>query len=117
MISLSFLILFSFTISSIIILLTLILREKSLKEREKITPFECGFSPFKKARRPFSIRFFITTLIFLIFDIEIALLLPLGILSKSTNNMITYSLGFIVTLILILGLLHEWKQGALNWVD
>lgn len=101
----------------IILNLAFLLREKSSKEREKITPFECGFSPFKKARSPFSLRFFVTTLIFLIFDIEIALLLPLGLLAKLTDPFLIINIGLIVTVILLLGLLHEWKQGALNWVE
>lgn len=106
----------SLFIPIIIIILTLLAYEKSVKEREKITPFECGFSPFKKARRPFSIRFFITTLIFLIFDIEIALLLPLGILVKLSNTQNLIYIRILVTFILLIGLLHEWKKGALNWV-
>ena len=117
MLTLSIIILLSFIISLIIIILAIRLGEKSLKEREKITPFECGFSPFKKARRPFSLRFFIVTLIFLIFDIEIALLLPLGLITKITNFTITSLVGLLVVFILVGGLLHEWKQGALNWVE
>jgi len=117
MLTLTIIISISFIISSVIITLALRLGEKSLKEREKITPFECGFSPFKKARRPFSLRFFIITLIFLIFDIEIALLLPLGVITKITNFSITALVGLLVVFVLAAGLLHEWKQGALNWVE
>lgn len=117
MITLFIIIFISLLLSTIIIISALFLREKTTKEREKITPFECGFSPLKKARRTFSLRFLITTIIFLIFDIEIALLLPLGILRKISNPFILIKLGYIITFILILGLLHEWKQGALNWVN
>lgn len=101
-----FIVVVSFLVSIIIIMLSLFLREKSKKEREKLTPFECGFSPFKKARRPFSLRFFIITLIFLIFDIELALLLPLGIL-KLINFLLVSAIGLIITIILVGGLLHE----------
>ena len=107
MLTLRIIIFLSFFIALAIIILTLMLREKSAKEREKITPFECGFSPFKKARRPFSLRFFIVTLIFLIFDIEIALLLPLGLITKITNFTITARVGLFVVIILAGGLLHE----------
>jgi NADH-ubiquinone oxidoreductase chain 3 len=88
MITISALIIIIILIRSIILTITFILGEKSPKEREKTTPFECGFSPYKKARRPFSLRFFSTTLIFLIFDIEIALLLPIGILSTLNLNIL-----------------------------
>jgi len=91
----------------VIYLLNFVIREKSLKEQEKITPFECGFSPFKKARRAFSIRFFITTLIFLIFDVEVAILLPVGIIIKISNFIYLIITALLVTIILLLGLLHE----------
>lgn len=117
MLILLIIILTSILLSIIIQIIALSLREKIIKEREKITPFECGFSPLKKARRTFSLRFFITTIIFLIFDIEIALLLPLGVLRKVSNNLTLIKLGYLVTFILITGLLHEWKQGVLNWVN
>ena len=107
---------FALIISIIVIIIAILVSEKSKKEREKFTPFECGFSPFKKARRPFSIRFFITTLIFLIFDIELALLIPLGILIKISSTFNLLILRLIVTAILLFGLLHEWKQGVLNWI-
>nr|BBN79981.1 NADH dehydrogenase subunit 3 [Grandidierella japonica] len=103
-------------VSFIMLFGAFLLSEKSKKEREKSTPFECGFSPFKKARSPFSLRFFMITLIFLIFDIELALLLPLGVISLSKSTSIVSSLGLVVAAILVGGLLHEWYQGALNWV-
>lgn len=101
----------------IIYLLNFLIREKSLKEQEKISPFECGFSPFKKARRAFSLRFFITTLIFLIFDVEVAILLPIGIIIKISNFTTLLITALLVTIILLLGLLHEWKIGALKWIS
>lgn len=116
MLTLSFIVFVIFIITIIFFIIIIITREKAIKENEKITPFECGFSPLKKARRPFSMRFFIVTLIFLIFDIEIALLLPIGILSKIANNPIFTNISFIIVIILTLGLIHEWKQGALNWI-
>lgn len=95
--------------------LNLLVGTKLIKTREKLSPFECGFSPNKKSRRPFSLRFFIITILFLIFDVEIILILPLGILvKKSTQTEITYT-GFILTFILILGLIYEWSQNSLNW--
>nr|BBN80007.1 NADH dehydrogenase subunit 3 [Grandidierella fasciata] len=108
--------LISLLVSLLMLILAFLLSEKSKKEREKFTPFECGFSPFKKARSPFSLRFFMITLIFLIFDIELALLLPLGILSLMKMKILISFLALMITLILVMGLIHEWIQGALNWV-
>nr|AUO29135.1 NADH dehydrogenase subunit 3 [Platorchestia japonica] len=112
----SFLITISFFISFILLMIVLIMGNKSCMDREKLSPFECGFDPFKKARIPFSLRFFLITIIFLVFDVEIALLLPLGLLA-SFPNLMTLGLSImILTLILILGLIHEWNQGALKWI-
>lgn len=94
-------------ISLIILFLALLISIKRNKDREKLTPFECGFDPFKKARIPFSIRFFLITVIFLIFDVEIALLLPLGLIKIFSNYIIINLTISLLIFILILGLFHE----------
>nr|YP_009941518.1 NADH dehydrogenase subunit 3 [Pseudocrangonyx joolaei]QOC70576.1 NADH dehydrogenase subunit 3 [Pseudocrangonyx joolaei] len=96
-------------------ILMLLIGSKQSKSRETRSPYECGFDSQKKARSPFSLRFFHITLIFLIFEVEVALLLPLGYLLN--QPMLSPGIGgFIITLILLLGVIHEWKQGALNWL-
>nr|CCB84621.1 NADH dehydrogenase subunit 3 [Bahadzia jaraguensis] len=100
----------------IIEMLALLVGKKSMKERAKTSSFECGFDPFKKARTPFSIRFFLITIIFLIFDIEIAILLPVGIINKPTFTMSLSLVSLVITIILTMGLIHEWYQSALNWL-
>lgn len=92
-----------------------VLSKKARIDREKSSPFECGFDPINSARLPFSIRFFLIAIIFLIFDVEIALILPTVIIFNTSNIMwwVTTTLFFIF--ILLIGLYHEWNQGALNW--
>nr|DAZ91361.1 TPA_asm: ND3 [Pandorites podoceroides] len=104
-------------ISSLFPLLAFILAKNYLYDREKTTPFECGFDPNKKARTPFSLRFFLVTILFLIFDVEIALLLPLVLLMNYAKPLTILGLSFSMTMILVLGLIHEWNQGALAWVS
>nr|AYW52148.1 NADH dehydrogenase subunit 3 [Lamiinae sp. 2 ACP-2013] len=102
----------------IVSLLTLILNlisKKTFSDREKSSPFECGFDPKNSARLPFSLQFFLIAVIFLIFDVEITLLLPLILTLKMSNLMNYSSITMIFIIILIGGLYHEWKQGALNW--
>jgi len=103
-------------LSGLILCLALGLGVKGDKGREKVSPFECGFDPFKRARVPFSLRFFLVTVIFLVFDVEVALLLPLGLLKTSADLLFVAISGLLLVVVLTLGLLHEWNQGALNWI-
>nr|AXS65626.1 NADH dehydrogenase subunit 3 [Cucujoidea sp. 38 KM-2017] len=103
------------TISSIMMFLASILSKKTYSDREKSSPFECGFDPKSYARMPFSLQFFLIAIIFLIFDVEITLILPL-ISTFKMNNLIQYSIiSSTFIFILLIGLYHEWKQGALTW--
>nr|ADW41409.1 NADH dehydrogenase subunit 3 [Drosophila virilis]DAA06253.1 TPA_exp: NADH dehydrogenase subunit 3 [Drosophila virilis] len=102
-------------ISFIVMILASILSKKTLVDREKSSPFECGFDPKSSSRLPFSLRFFLITIIFLIFDVEIALILPMIIIFKFSNLMIWSTTSMIFIFILLIGLYHEWNQGMLNW--
>nr|ACB47264.1 NADH dehydrogenase subunit 3 [Drosophila mulleri] len=102
-------------ISFIVMFLASILSKKTLVDREKSSPFECGFDPKSSSRLPFSLRFFLITIIFLIFDVEIALILPMIIIFKFSNLFIWTITSIIFILILLIGLYHEWNQGMLNW--
>lgn len=98
----------------VVVLATIILSIRSINDREKLSPFECGFDPNHKARIPFSTRFFLLAIIFIVFDIEIVLLIPLPIIFITLDAIkIICRLRFLI--ILLLGILHEWNQGALNW--
>nr|AYU71313.1 NADH dehydrogenase subunit 3 [Agrilinae sp. 1 ACP-2013] len=102
-------------LSSLVMTLTSALSKKSFSDREKNSPFECGFDPMTSARIPFSLHFFLIAVIFLIFDVEITLLLPIIISMKITNISQWYLLSLFFIIILLIGLYHEWNQGALNW--
>nr|AVN67811.1 NADH dehydrogenase subunit 3 [Ischnoptera bilunata] len=104
-------------LSSIIMMLASLLSKKSIEDREKSSPFECGFDPKSSARLPFSLRFFLIAVIFLIFDVEIALLLPMTILMNSSNVTSWITVSTIFLLILLIGLYHEWNQGSLEWAS
>nr|WOR80660.1 NADH dehydrogenase subunit 3 [Luciola sp.] len=105
----------TFLLSTIIMMLTTMLSKKTIIDREKSSPFECGFDPKSTARVPFSLQFFLIAMIFLIFDVEITLLLPLVITMKITSIMSFTIVTLIFIFILLIGLYHEWNQGALNW--
>nr|YP_010895086.1 NADH dehydrogenase subunit 3 [Dideopsis aegrota]WJW73612.1 NADH dehydrogenase subunit 3 [Dideopsis aegrota] len=103
------------TLSIIVMMIATILSKKSYSDREKSSPFECGFDPMSSSRLPFSLKFFLITIIFLIFDVEIALILPMIMILKFSNLMLWMITSIIFILILLLGLYHEWNQGMLNW--
>jgi NADH-quinone oxidoreductase subunit N len=87
----------------------------SAQDGEKRSEYECGFEPFDNATRlPFDVHFYLVGILFLIFDVEIALLFP-WVLGLRTISWFGFylMLGFI--LILAVGFLYEWKRGALIW--
>nr|AZH80806.1 NADH dehydrogenase subunit 3 [Caridina sp. 3 Solomon] len=102
-------------IATAVMFISSILAKKTILDREKSSPFECGFDPKSSARLPFSLRFFLIALIFLIFDVEITLILPLASIMNFTNIKSWIFTGVFFLIILLLGLYHEWNQGALEW--
>nr|YP_010329817.1 NADH dehydrogenase subunit 3 [Tanaorhinus viridiluteata]UNP54567.1 NADH dehydrogenase subunit 3 [Tanaorhinus viridiluteata] len=104
-------------ISNIMMMLSMILSKKSFMDREKCSPFECGFDPKSSARIPFSLHFFLITMIFLIFDVEIALIFPIIKLFKMVNFFLWMKISFFFIIILLVGLYHEWNQNMLNWTN
>nr|QHB77144.1 NADH dehydrogenase subunit 3 [Hylomyscus pamfi] len=84
---------------------------------EKANPYECGFDPTSSARLPFSMKFFLIAITFLLFDLEIALLLPLPWAIQFTDVTTTTITAFILISILSLGLSYEWAQKGLEWTE
>nr|YP_009239927.1 NADH dehydrogenase subunit 3 [Leptodius sanguineus]AMN14561.1 NADH dehydrogenase subunit 3 [Leptodius sanguineus] len=115
MLTLSIISLLTLTIALIVMFLASILSKKTILDREKNSPYECGFDPKSSARLPFSLRFFLIAVIFLIFDVEITLLLPIASILTLTNTFSWLLTSILFLIILLLGLYYEWKQGALEW--
>nr|YP_005088628.1 NADH dehydrogenase subunit 3 [Clupeichthys aesarnensis]BAL43603.1 NADH dehydrogenase subunit 3 [Clupeichthys aesarnensis] len=86
-------------------------------DAEKLSPYECGFDPLGSARLPFSLRFFLVAILFLLFDLEIALLLPLPWANQLPNPTQTFLLTTGILTLLTLGLIYEWLQGGLEWAE
>nr|QXN53167.1 NADH dehydrogenase subunit 3 [Stereolepis doederleini] len=86
-------------------------------DHEKLSPYECGFDPLGSARLPFSLRFFLVAILFLLFDLEIALLLPLPWGDQLPSPLLTFLWATTVLALLTLGLIYEWTQGGLEWAE
>nr|YP_009870326.1 NADH dehydrogenase subunit 3 [Maxomys whiteheadi]QKJ82507.1 NADH dehydrogenase subunit 3 [Maxomys whiteheadi]QKN19007.1 NADH dehydrogenase subunit 3 [Maxomys whiteheadi] len=107
---------FNTFLSLILVLIAFWLPQMNLYT-EKANPYECGFDPTSSARLPFSMKFFLVAITFLLFDLEIALLLPLPWAIQSTNIITMMTSAFILVTILSLGLVYEWLQKGLEWTE
>nr|YP_008816355.1 NADH dehydrogenase subunit 3 [Nidirana okinavana]BAO04491.1 NADH dehydrogenase subunit 3 [Nidirana okinavana] len=86
-------------------------------DTEKLSPYECGFDPLGSARLPYSMRFFLVAILFLLFDLEIALLLPTPWAIQLPNPLTTVIWVSIILILLTLGFIYEWLQGGLEWAE
>nr|UBR42855.1 NADH dehydrogenase subunit 3 [Uroleucon sonchi] len=104
-----------FTIMLILFLIMILINMKMKFNHNKSAPFECGFDPFNKSRLPFSLNFYLIAIIFLIFDIEISIIMPM-ILNFKMSNMLYFNFMFIMFfMFMIFTIFYEWKFGSLNW--
>nr|AEB98491.1 NADH dehydrogenase subunit 3 [Mentocrex kioloides kioloides]AEB98493.1 NADH dehydrogenase subunit 3 [Mentocrex kioloides kioloides] len=112
----TFMITLSLILSTTLIMLNLWITQIN-PDPEKLSPYECGFDPLGSARLPFSIRFFLVAILFLLFDLEIALLLPLPWAIQLQHPTTTLTWTTTLILLLTLGLIYEWMQGGLEWAE
>nr|UBQ34004.1 NADH dehydrogenase subunit 3 [Neoplerochila sp.] len=100
-----------------LISLNQIINKKMNSEQNKMTPFECGFDPKSSSRLPFSTQFFLIGILFLIFDVEMVMIMPMIITIKKSNLILWMASSVLLVMILILGLYYEWKNGVIEWIN
>ena len=81
---------------------------------EKNSAYECGFNAFDDARMKFDIRFYLVSILFIIFDLEVAFLFPWAV-SFSSQGLVGFWSMMIFLAVLTIGFAYEWKKGALEW--
>lgn len=83
-------------------------------DAEKLAPYECGFDAFEDARHKFDVRFYLVSILFIIFDLEIAFLFPWAV---TLSDIGLFGFGSMVVFlgVLTIGFIYEWKSGALDW--
>ena len=111
LIIISFIILFLFV--CLLLLISFLLSPK-LKNVEKNSPYECGFNPFEDTRSIFEIHFYRVAILFIIFDLEIAFLLP-WVLVYDVLSFFGFWILTIFLLLLTLGFIYELNSGSLDW--
>lgn len=87
---------------------------KQNPDPEKLSAYECGFEAFSDARNKFDVRFYLVTLLFIIFDLEIAFLFPWAISLGKIGAFGFWSMIVFLS-VLTVGFIYEWKKGALEW--
>ncbi len=90
----------------------------SSPDSEKLSAYECGFNAFDDARMKFDVRFYLVSILFIIFDLEVAFLFPwaVSIFDLSKGGMIFAFWSMMAFLgVLTVGFIYEWKKGALEW--
>ena len=81
---------------------------------EKVSAYECGFNAFDDARMKFDVRFYLVSILFIIFDLEIAFLFPWAVVFKDIGLTAIVAMAIFLG-ILVIGFVYEWKKGALEW--
>lgn len=83
-------------------------------DTEKVSSYECGFDPFDDSRSRFDIRFYLVSILFIVFDLEISFLFPWSVCLESQTFWSIVSMIVFLT-VLTVGFVYEWKKDALDW--
>ncbi|MGH6976789.1 MAG: NADH-quinone oxidoreductase subunit A [Stellaceae bacterium] len=99
---------------SVAIVLASFVLVRQRPDSEKVSPYECGFQPFSDARAKFDVRFYLVSLLFIIFDLEVAFLFPWAVALGKIGVFGFWSMMVFLG-VLTVGFIYEWKTGALEW--
>ncbi|MGH8287845.1 MAG: NADH-quinone oxidoreductase subunit A [Steroidobacteraceae bacterium] len=83
-------------------------------DRDKLSPYECGFEAFEDSRMKFDVRYYLVAILFIVFDLEIAFLFPWAVALGKIGTPGLVAMGVFLA-ILTVGFIYEWKKGALEW--
>ena len=84
------------------------------KDDEKLSPYEGGFEPFEDTRMKFDVRYYLVAILFIIFDLETAFLIPWAVSLDVIGGFGLIAMA-IFLIFLVVGFIYEWKKGALEW--
>ena len=98
---------------SILILAAVVLAVRN-PDPEKVSAYECGFNAFDDARMKFDVRFYLVSILFIIFDLEVAFLFPWAVNFQNLSDVAFWGMMLFLG-VLTVGFAYEWKKGALEW--
>lgn len=98
----------------LVLILAAALAAPSNPDPEKLSAYECGFNAFDDARMKFDVRFYLVSILFIIFDLEIAFLFPWAVAFGSLSDIAFWSMMVFLS-VLTVGFAYEWKKGAMEW--
>jgi NADH-quinone oxidoreductase subunit A len=99
---------------AVMIVIVSLLAARQKPDSEKLSPYECGFEPFADARSKFDVRFYLVSILFIIFDLEVAFLFPWAV-SLGAIGLFGFWSMIVFLLVLTVGFIYEWRKGALEW--
>ena len=103
----------AFTVSCAAVAMSFLIAKQKSYPQKNIS-YECGFPPDGDTRRKFGIKFYLTAILFIVFDLEIAFLFPWALVLGGIGETAFFSM-MIFLLVLAIGFVYEWKKGALEW--
>ncbi len=99
---------------ALVMILASLVAGPSRPDPEKTSAYECGFEAFDDARTRFDVRFYLVSILFIIFDLEVAFLFPWAV-SLGTIGVFGFWSMMVFLGVLTVGFIYEWKKGALEW--
>ncbi len=102
------------TVLALILIVAAVVLAVRNPDPEKLSAYECGFNAFDDARMKFDVRFYLVSILFIIFDLEVAFLFPWAVAFGSLSMVAFWSMMVFLG-VLTVGFAYEWKKGALEW--
>ena len=106
------------TVIGVVFMLAAAILATKAPDTEKLSAYECGFNAFDDARMKFDVRFYLVSILFIIFDLEVAFLFPWAVtLMKLPADVAQFAFWSMMSFlgVLTVGFIYEWKKGALEW--
>jgi NADH-quinone oxidoreductase subunit A len=100
--------------ASVVLLLAGFALGRGRKDKDKLSPYECGFEAFEDSRMRFDVRYYLVAILFIIFDLEIAFLFPWAVSLDAIGTFGLVAMGIFLA-VLVVGFVYEWRKGALEW--